>query len=145
MLVFYLKSKRKDSFIEKMLSDIFEYKQEQVKKLLSEDDCLIRYENRILDNVSEFFVELVVYIQDDKLLNDIKLNNNIVLGLKISNYINEDVITDYQKNNPYQWLLIKKNRFFLVEEIDQDSNGIILENDGIEVFDIDSDSNLCID
>lgn len=128
-----------------MLSDIFEYKQEQVKKLLSEDDCLIRYENRILDNISEFSVELVVYIQDDKLLNDIKLNNNIVLGLKISNYINEDVITDYQKNNPYQWLLIKKNRFFLVEEIDQDSNGIILENDGIEVFDIDSDSNLCIE
>lgn len=143
MLVFYLKSKREDLFIQKMLCDIFEYKQGQVKELLSEEDCLIRYENRVLDNISEFFVELVVYIQDDKQLHDMKLNNNIILGLKISNYINEDIITNYQKKEPYQWLLIKRNRFFLVEEIDQDSNGISLENDGIEVFDIDFGSNLC--
>lgn len=142
MLVFYLKSKRKDLFIEKMLSDIFEYPQTQVKELLSEEDCLIRYENRVLDNISEFCVELIVYIQEEKQLNNIRLDNNIILGMQISNYIDEEVITNYQGNEPYQWLLIKGNHFFLVEEIDQDNNGISLENDRIEVFDIDYGFNL---
>jgi hypothetical protein len=142
MLVFYLKSKREDLFIEKMISDIFGYQQSQVKGLLSEEDCLIRYENRVLDNISEFCVDLVVYIQDEKQLNDIRLDNNIILGIQISNYIDEDVITNYQENEPYQWLLIKGNHFFLVEETNQDSNGINLENDRIGVFDIDFGFNL---
>lgn len=119
-----------------MLSDIFEYQQTQVKELLSEEDCLIRYENRVLDNTSEFCVELIVYIQDENQLNDIRLDNNIILGIQISNYIDEDVITNYKENEPYQWLLLRRNHFFLVEEVAQESYGINLENDRIEVFNI---------
>ncbi|MCX8534667.1 hypothetical protein [Chryseobacterium luquanense] len=136
MLVFYLRSKREDLFIEKMLSDIFEYQQTQVKELLSEEDCLIRYENRVLDNTSEFYVELIVYIQDENKLNDIRLDDNIILGIQISNYIDEDVITNYKENEPYQWLLLRGNHFFLVEEVAQESYGINFENDRIEVFNI---------
>ncbi|SIT09058.1 hypothetical protein SAMN05421796_11332 [Chryseobacterium piscicola] len=136
MLVFYLKSKRRDLYLEKMLSDIFGYKEAQVKELLSEEDCLIRYENRVLDNISEFNVELIVYIQDENQLNDVRLDNNITLGILIANYLNEEVITDYKKSEPYQWLLLRENRFFLVEEIAQQNNGICLENNRIEIFDI---------
>ncbi len=141
MLVFYLRKKRENLFIEKMLGDIFEYPQEQVKELLSEEDCLIRYENRVLDNISEFCVELIVYIQNEKQLNDMQLDNNIMLGIKIANYIDEDVLTKYKENEPYQWLLLKDNHFFLVEEIDQDSYGISLEGERIEISDIDYDLN----
>lgn len=138
MLVFYLKNRKEDLFIEKMLSDIFEYDQVQVKELLNEGDCLIRYENRVLDNISEFRVELVVYIQNESQLNDRKLNNNFFLGLKIANYINEGVIISYAGHDPYLWLLIKENHFFLVEEIAQDSNGIsLMENNRIEISNID--------
>ncbi|HBV16498.1 hypothetical protein [Chryseobacterium carnipullorum] len=112
MLVFYLKKEKEDTYIKKMLSVIFKCRDTEVRELLSDCDSLVKFENRPLDNISEFCVELIIYIHGKDKLSDINLSNNYFLGCKISEYINEDLIVHYENGDAYQWILIKENRFF---------------------------------
>ncbi|MEF9479086.1 hypothetical protein OWR28_16365 [Chryseobacterium sp. 1B4] len=78
-----------------------------------------------------------IYCIDEGRARELKLNNNVSVGIAISNKIHEDVVVNDNIicDEPYQWILIKQNSLFLVEEDDiEDSNGITLnQNNRVEI------------
>lgn len=134
----YLKRKKTDHYIVELLKEIFNCDIKDISNLIDEEKSLIKFENRILDDISEFQVELNIYCIDERRVKDLKLNNNVSLGIAISKNINEDIAVNDENicDNPYQWILIKQNRLFLVEEEDnEDNNGITLnQNNRIEIM-----------
>lgn len=82
-------------------------------------------------------MELNIYCIDERRVSKLELNNNVSLGIAISKSINEDIVVNDENicDNPYQWILIKQNSLFLVEEDDnEDNNGITLnQNNRIEI------------
>ncbi len=133
----YLKRKKTDHYIVELLKEIFNCDIKEISNLIDEEKSLIKFENRILDDVSEFQVELNIYCIDERRIKELKFNNNVSLGIAISKSINEDIAVNDENicDNPYQWILIKQNRLFLVEEDDnEDNNGITLNpNNRIEI------------
>ncbi|MBL3550541.1 hypothetical protein J2787_000869 [Chryseobacterium rhizosphaerae] len=134
----YLKRKKTDHYIVELLKEIFNCDIKDISNLTDEEKSLIKFENRILDDISEFQVELNIYCIDERRVKDLKLNNNVSLGIAISKNINEDIAVNDENicDNPYQWILIKQNSLFLVEEEDnEDNNGITLnQNNRIEIM-----------
>ncbi len=132
----YLKRKKSNHYIIELLKEIFNCEIEDISNLLDEKQSLIKFENRILDDVSEFKMELNIYCIDESRTRELKLNNNISLGIAISKSINEVVVVNEDNIciNPYQWILIRQNKLFLVEEDDNDNNGITLnQNNQIDI------------
>ncbi|MGI9580037.1 hypothetical protein ACR1PO_02380 [Chryseobacterium sp. RRHN12] len=133
----YLRRKRSDNYIIKLLKEIFNYDIKEISNLMDDKKSLIKFENRILDDISEFQVELNIYCIDEGRARELKLNNNVSVGIAISNKIHEDVVVNDNIicDEPYQWILIKQNSLFLVEEDDiEDSNGITLnQNNRVEI------------
>lgn len=133
----YLKRKKTDHYIVELLKEIFNCDIKEISNLIDEEKSLIKFENRILDDVSEFQVELNIYCIDERRIKELKFNNNVSLGIAISKSINEDIAVNDENicDNPYRWILIKQNSLFLVEEDDnEDNNGITLNpNNRIEI------------
>ncbi|PQA96794.1 hypothetical protein B0A69_01615 [Chryseobacterium shigense] len=132
----YLKKKKTDHYIVELLKEIFNCDIKEISNLIDEEKSLIKFENRILDDISEFQVELNIYCIDERRVEELKFNNNISLGIAISKNINEDIAVNDENicDNPYQWILIKQNSLFLVEEEEDDNNGITLnQNNRIEI------------
>lgn len=130
----YLKRKKTDHYIVELLKEIFNCEIKQISRLIDEEKSLIKFENRVLDDISEFQVELNIYCIDVKRARELQLNNNIFLGIAISKSINEDIIVNDENicDDPYQWILIRQNNLFLVEEDDnEDNNGITLNQNSI--------------
>ncbi len=127
-LICYLKRKKTDHYIIELLTEIFNSTENEISTILNEEKSMIKFENRILDDISEFQTELNIYCVDEKIVKELKLNN-ISLGIAISKSINEDIIVSDENvcDDPYQWILIKQDKLFLVEEDDtKDNNGITL-------------------
>ncbi|MBT2623521.1 hypothetical protein [Chryseobacterium sp. ISL-6] len=114
----YLIGKKEDISITRMLSNIFKLNEEFVGDLLDDGDFKIRFENRILDNTSEFCTELNVYTKDEIIISA----NIFLFGIEVSEYLDEEVIVGFNGGDPYQWILIKDNLFFLIDEEISDEN-----------------------
>ncbi|WP_265130978.1 hypothetical protein [Chryseobacterium oranimense] len=121
----YLKGKKEDSQIIKMLYDVFKCEKELIGNLFDTQKNDIRFENRLLDDVSEFCTELNVYVDDN--INKVTFNNNFLFGYEVSKYFDEDIIIGSRNDDPYEWILIKNNLFFIVEEVDDENSGITLQ------------------
>lgn len=127
-LICYLKRKKTDHYIIELLKEIFNSTENDISTISNEEKSIIKFENRILDDISEFQTELNIYCLDEKRVKELKFNN-ISLGIAISKSINEDIIVSDENvcDDPYQWILIKQDKLFLVEEDDtEDNNGITL-------------------
>ncbi|MCX8526493.1 hypothetical protein OF897_21500 [Chryseobacterium formosus] len=120
----YLKGVKQDKLIINLLAKIFRCNKETITDLLENETTQIKFENRVLDNVSEFQTELNVYIDGD--IKTVFLNN-LLFGIEISKHLGEEVIVNSNFNDPYQWILIKNDLFFLVDEIDNDTYGISIK------------------
>jgi hypothetical protein len=114
----------KNEFIVEMVSDIFDYRKEEVGELGSKRIHAIRFENRLLDRFSDFQTEINIYADDINRAIVLGLGNNLLLGIKISTYLNEEIIIGNLPND--QWFLIKGDHIFLVEEESQENYGINL-------------------
>jgi len=124
----YLKEKKEDTQIIRMLYDVFKCKKELIGNLLDTKKNDIRFENRLLDHVSEFRTELNVYVNDN--INKVAFDTNFLFGNEVSKYLDEEIIVGSQNDDPYEWILIKNNLFFIVEEIDDENFGITLRKSG---------------
>lgn len=123
MYVCYLKGKRNDIFIIKMLSSIFKCEKEAIGSLLDDREVEIKFENRLLDETSEFCTELCVYSKDENII----FSNDFLFGIQASKYLDEEVIVSIKGDDPYIYILIKDDLFFQVDE------DIIEENYGISI------------
>lgn len=125
--VCYLKKKMSNDYLVKMLSDIFEYKETSISELLNGVGHYdLRFENRQLDDVSEFKTELNVYILDKRKILNLELYNNLLFGRKVAIYIKDEILINDESDDPYQWILVKEGEIFLVEEEYKDNEGINL-------------------
>lgn len=106
----YLKGVKQDKLIINLLAKIFRCNEETITDLLENETTQIKFENKVLDNVSEFQTELNVYIDGD--IKTVFLNN-LLFGIEISKHLGEEVIVNSNFNDPYQWILIKNDLFFL--------------------------------
>jgi len=137
-LVCYLKREKTNEYIIDLLCNIFKVNRNEITSLLNEKESLIKFESRVLDNISEFGFELNIFIRDDKKVNDFQLKSNVLLGVAISNNILEEVVVSDKKYiDPDQWILIDHHKLFLVEEEDtSNSYGISLnKNNKTEITD----------
>ncbi|WP_027386476.1 hypothetical protein [Chryseobacterium gregarium] len=121
----YLKGKKENIHLIKILSNIFKCKKEFIGNLLDSENFEIRFENRLLDDISEFSTELNVYLNDT--VNKTVISNNFLFGIELSRYLNEEIIVSTNRDDPYQWILIRNNSFFLAEEAEDESFGITLQ------------------
>lgn len=127
-LICYLKRKKTDRYIIELLKEIFNSTENDISTISNKEKSIIKFENRILDDISEFQTELNIYCIDEKRVKELKFNN-ISLGIAISKSINEDIIVSDENvcDDPYKWILIQQDKLFLVEEDDsEDNNGITL-------------------
>jgi hypothetical protein len=120
----YLKGKKENKEITSLLSSVFECANKLIGDLFSYEDFEIRFENRLLDEFSEFNTELNVYM--DKPVNKL-FADNFLFGLEVSNVLNEEILVSIKNDNPYEWILIRDRLFFTVEETGGDYNGITLD------------------
>lgn len=120
----YLKGKKENNEITSLLSSVFECGNKIIGDLFSYEDFEIRFENRLLDDFSEFNTELNVYM--DKPVNKL-FADNFLFGLEVSNVLNEEILVSIKNDNPYEWILIRDRLSFIVEETDDDYNGITLD------------------
>ncbi len=121
----YLKKSEGNAHITQMLSNIFKCDEEYISDLLNPENFEIRFENRILDNVSEFYVELNVYLNDDNNITTV-FGCNFLFGIEVSKYLNEEVLVSSRNDDSYEWILIGDSSFFIAEEKDNDVPGITL-------------------
>ncbi len=124
--VCFLKRKKKPSYIKEMLSVLFDVTSENIGSLLSPGLLKLRFESRDFNTISEFDFELNVYVQDKESILELKMYNNLLFGKQVSLYVDDEVLIDDESDDSYQWLLIDKERLFLVEECDDDKSGISL-------------------
>jgi len=128
----YLKGKKENIHLIKILSDIFKCKKEFIGDLLDSKNFAIRFENRLLDNISEFSTELNVYLDDT--INKAAINNNFVFGIELSKYLDEEIVVSGCTDDPCQWILIQNNLFFITEGADDENFGITLHRyENIEI------------
>lgn len=128
-----MKGKKSNRYLIEMLSCIFKYKLEEVGDFLSDGTYYLKFENRLLDEASEFCTELNVYIPDKERVLKTELYNNLLFGVKVSEYIGDEVLVNDESDDPYQWVLIKGKQLFLVEEVDDDNEGITLMSTKLEL------------
>ncbi|MDN4012266.1 hypothetical protein QX233_07345 [Chryseobacterium gambrini] len=127
----YLRENKKDIHLIQMLSNIFQCEEELIGNLLNTYNFKIKFENRLLDNVSEFCTELNVYVDNNT--NSIVFFNNFLFGFEVSKYLNEDILVSNQGDDPYQWILVSNNQFYIVEEIDNENYGIDLQESRVKI------------
>jgi len=127
----YLRENKKDIHLIQMLSNIFQCEEELIGNLLNTYNFKIKFENRLLDNVSEFCTELNVYVDNNT--NSIVFFNNFLFGFEVSKYLNEDILVSNQGADPYQWILVSNNQFYIVEEIDNENYGIDLQESRVKI------------
>ncbi|WPO84293.1 hypothetical protein SD427_08145 [Chryseobacterium sp. JJR-5R] len=128
----YLKGKKENIHLIKILSDIFKCRDEFIGDLLGSKNFAIRFENRLLDNISEFCTELNIYIDDT--IKKVAITNNFLFGIELSKYLNEEIVISTHSDDPCQWILIQNNSFFIAEEADDENFGITLQrSENIEI------------
>ncbi|MDN4011254.1 MULTISPECIES: hypothetical protein [Chryseobacterium] len=118
----YVKYDKEDAEVIEMLSNVFNYKKEQIGNLFDQKDFEITFENRILDEISEFCTELNVYIPNNEIT--AIYPNNFLFGYQVSKYLNQQVLVSvsFENNDPYQYILIENDLFFIVDEVIDDNS-----------------------
>lgn len=130
--VYFLKEKISSKCIKKMLCGVLEYEIDDVGELLSDGNFLVRYEIRILDHIADFFIELNIYLHDKEKIFQLELYNDLLFGIRLLRYMKvKQLIIDDLSSDPFQWILIDNKSFFLVEEVDDDKNGITINSKNI--------------
>lgn len=125
--VFFLKAYLDNDAIIKLLGNLFCLKAEEIGELNESDKKIsLRFEMRILDNVSDFKFELSVYCDSLDLILNNGFYNNLILGVEISSILKREILINDESDDPYQWILINGKCIYLVESKDNNQPGITL-------------------
>lgn len=128
ILTCYLKEKLSIEEIKDLISNLFELERNRICEFLSEKECLIRFEYNVLDEnfESDYNIELNLYCNEKSLLLNTQIYNNLILAFKVASLIAVRVLVNDESDDPYQWLEVIAEKLYLVEELDNDSDGINL-------------------
>jgi hypothetical protein len=110
-LVIFLRTELVQDSIKKIVSKVLSDKPENVGHFKDEDFYPIKYELRILDDISEFKVELNIFadksFEGDFCLESFAVDFSHISGL--------DVVIASQNNNPYEWVLRACLNFYFLK------------------------------
>ncbi len=122
-----------------MLSHILLYREDEIGEMCNEKDVdlPVRFENRLLDQKSEFNTELEIHIVDINCRRITHLYNDLLFAFKISEYLNEEVLINDASDDPYQWLLIQNQKLSLAEAVDNEYNGVTILRSKIQELSIE--------
>ena len=138
--VCYFEVEIEDSLLRQKLSEFFIIDLDKVGYLLEEKECLVRYENETLDNFSKFRFELNIYVSSNEILLKKGLCNIVEYGIALSIFFQNKILIHDLTDDPYQWLLIEKKSVYLVEETDNDYDGVTIKEGSL----IELSSKKCI-
>lgn len=138
--VCYFEKEIEDSLLRQKLSEFFIIDLDKVGYLLEEKECLVRYENERLDNFSKFRFELNIYVNSNEILLKKGIRNIIEYGIALSHFFKSKILIHDLTDDPYQWLLIEEMSVYLVEETDDDYDGISIKEGSL----IELSSEKCI-
>lgn len=131
IFVFYMEDCPKIHVLRDMLISIWNCSSEEIGELLDEGNHKIYYEIRTLEICGCFSVEVNLFVHDVSLILENKIYNNLILGIKVSNFMGKKILVDDESDDPLQWILIRMNKIFLAEEIDNECKGIKINNMGL--------------
>ena len=136
--VFYLpkKPKNKEQLI-KAIAYVYNVDERQINYLLSNNKSLIFYELEELSTSNHFNYELTIHVPKKIALTS-QVYNILSAGLIFQNLLKSELLIEDNSDDPYQSILIKKGKIFLVEE-----DGIN-ESYGINLFLESEQQQLCI-
>lgn len=131
--VFYLKENISEEFLKIILAQIFSVKVPQIVGIL-EGGGGGTYEIRNLNSLNtstnelnnDFRYEVNLYVPKDIILKT-SIFNNLLLGNKVSLFLNKEVLVYNESDNAYLWLLINEDDLYLVKEIVGENTSISID------------------
>lgn len=116
IFVLYLNQDISDSVAEYALSRSFDGKK-------------IKYEKRMLGGGNGYFVEIDIFAEEETCLTA-GVYNNLLLALRVVEFIEGDILINDESDDPYQWIRIDKEKNVrIVEEIDEEDTEAVLISD----------------
>ena len=125
--VIWIKEQHDDSSLKEMIAVAIFEKYENIGYFLDDICYRTRYELRVLDDVSEFNVELNIYT-------DVDFEEPLSLEIFAERFsVNNEVdvlIPSFNDDDPYEWILFSKNSQRIVDEILGDNIGVNINQFG---------------
>lgn len=115
--------------IAQLVAAVLQVEKQDVAQLLYDSDCNIYYEYKVLDDEAAFSWILSVYVNDEEKIKAQKLYNPLLFGLMISKYLDAEVLINAHCVDPYLWILVEHGKIYLVDEVDEDDDGVNLHKD----------------
>jgi ribosomal protein L23 len=133
-LVFLIRNNIEEKNLKNIISNIFNVKPSKINELLESKESLIKYEITMLDSFTEFNFELNIYIQNELSIS-VKESELFSIAKSISSYIDDEVIIETFRDDPYQWVLVSNNIGYLVEEkISNGNYGLNIDRSSIKPY-----------
>lgn len=112
--------------VAELVANILEVEKQDVAQFLESSDCNIYYEDSVLNDNAEFSWMLTVYVNDEEKIRAQKLYNPLLFGLTVSRCLDTEVLINAHCVDPYLWILVEQGKIYLVDEIDEDNDGVNL-------------------
>ncbi len=124
--VCYFKKQKTEESIKNILGKIYKTNQNNIKKLEDYDDkAIINFQFTKFGNDSDFNYQLEIFVSNDLIIS-LGIFNNLILAIHLNKILEEEILINDESDDPYQWLLIKNNKLYLVEEYEDLQQGINL-------------------
>jgi hypothetical protein len=106
-----------EKIITDVLSSIYLVDKYLINKLDTYNDLsIINFEFTKYDDVSDFNIQLEIFLNEETILNS-EIYNNLILSIKLVDKLQINILINDESDDPYQWLLLTKNKkLFLIEQ-----------------------------
>lgn len=121
LFVLYLDKKNTQVLVEEMLSVVFNTNEKQIGQLLDNVSHEIVIDFRDFSIHPFNWYELCVFVPTE-MAEKVNLTNNLSFGREVSKYLGSPVILDDESDDPYQYLMIKDERLFLLDYVEEPRN-----------------------
>lgn len=129
LIVFYLRQTYSEDFIKKLLSHLLHFDMNDIDELGSPIEHKLKYEHRYLDE-TEFNSELSIFCWENDFPQ--RTGGKLQLGSRLSQAIQSEVLVQKSEDDPHEWVLIDKDRFFVAKEKVGANTGINLLRDEMQ-------------
>lgn len=124
--VFFLKSKIPKKELKKLISTIYLIEKSKINLLEKYDEnAIINYQITKIASDSDFNYQFEIFISNDLIISS-GVFNNLILAIKLNKILRKEVLINDESDNPYQWLLINNENLYLVEEEENQKQGIYI-------------------
>jgi len=129
---FYIYWSYSEKILKKDLSEIFHISKDQIVNLAQAKNHKITYEMRQFrcnsqnSHNSIFCNEINLFVNGEVVI-DSRCFNNLLLANHISLAVKKEVLIFNESDNPYLWLLIDQNNLYLVSEIEDNNDCILID------------------